>query len=33
MHSHVALPDGSYMLVPEGWDERADGDEYYVAID
>jgi hypothetical protein len=33
MHHRVDLPDGSYTLVPEGGDERVDGDVHYVVVE
>jgi hypothetical protein len=33
MHPCVDLPDGSYMLVPEGRYEGTDGDVHYVAVE
>jgi hypothetical protein len=32
-HPHVDPPNSSYMLVPEGGDEGADGDVHYVAVE
>jgi hypothetical protein len=29
----MEIPDGSYTLVPEGGDKKADGDVHYVIID
>jgi hypothetical protein len=33
MHPRVNFPDGSYTLGPEGGDEGADGDVYYVVVE
>jgi hypothetical protein len=33
LHPRVDLPDGSYMLVPEGGDEGANGDVHYVTVE
>jgi hypothetical protein len=33
LRPRVDLPDGSYTLMPEGWDEGADGDVHYVAVE
>jgi hypothetical protein len=32
MHPRVDLPDGSYMLVPKGGDEGANGELQYVDV-
>jgi hypothetical protein len=32
MHPRVDLPDGSYMIVPEGGDEGVDGELQYVDV-
>jgi hypothetical protein len=32
-HPHVDFPYGSYVLMPEGGDEGADGDVHYIVVE